>query len=69
MHRMEVDLRHGDIEWAIELRVSEACGETKPPHPDIQAILDRYSTVFGDIPLGQRPDWGFEHTIELEQGI
>ena len=25
--------------------------------------------MFGEIPLGQPPDWGFEHTIELEQGI
>lgn len=23
-HRMEADLRHGDIEWAMELRISEA---------------------------------------------
>ncbi len=38
-------------------------------HPEIQSILDRYATVFGEISLGQPSDWGFEHTIELEQGI
>ena len=38
-------------------------------NPDVHSILDRYATVFGDIPPGQPPDWGFEHTIEMEQGI
>lgn len=41
-HRMEIDLRHGDIAWAVELRISEVGGKAKPPHLDIQAILDRY---------------------------
>ena len=31
--------------------------------------MERYSTVFGDIPPGQPLDRRFEHTIELEQGI
>ena len=35
----------------------------------MQSILDRYATVFRDIQLGQPPDRGFEHTLELEQGI
>ena len=35
----------------------------------MQSILDRYATDFGDKPPGQPPDQGFEHTIELEQGI
>ena len=38
-------------------------------HLDQQAILDKYEAVFGDIPPGRPPDRGFEHTIELEQGI
>ena len=63
---MEVDLRHGDIESVVELRISEAGGVTKPPHPEIQAILDKYPIVFGDIPPSQQPDRGFYHTIELE---
>ena len=49
---MEADLRHGDIGWVVELRISEAGGVTKPPQPEIQAILDRYPIVFGDIPSG-----------------
>ena len=38
-------------------------------HPEIQSILDEYATVFGEILPRQPPDRGFEHTIELEQGI
>jgi len=53
----------------VELRVSEAGSTWQVVHPDVQSILDRYATVFGDIPPGQPPDRGFEHTIELEQGI
>ena len=68
-HRMEADFRKGDIEWAVELRASEAETTSQAVHPDIQAILDRYDAVFGDIPPGQPPDRRFEHTIELEQGI
>ena len=66
---MEVDLRHGDIEWAVELRASEAGTTGQAVHPYIHAILDRYEAMFGDIPPGRPPDRGFEHTIELEQGI
>ena len=68
-HRMERHFRKGDIEWAVELRASEAETTSRAVHPDIQAILDRYYVVFGDIPPGRPPDRGFEHTIELEQGI
>lgn len=68
-HWMEADLRHGDIAWVVELRISKAGGKTTPPHPDIEAVLDKYPVVFGDIPLGQPPDRGFEHTIVLELGV
>jgi len=50
----------------VELRVSEVGGKAQPPPPDIQALLDMYLVVFGDIPLGKPPDRGFKHTIELE---
>jgi len=40
-----------------------------PPPPDIQALLDRYAMLFGDIPPGQQLDRGFEHTIELEPSM
>jgi len=66
---MEADLRHGYIAWAVEMRISEARGKTTPPHLAIQAVLDSYPVVFGDIPLGQPPDRGFEHIIELEPSV
>ena len=53
----------------MELRASEAGTTGQTVHPEIQSILDRYAIVFGEIPPGQPPDWEFEHTIELEQGI
>ena len=53
----------------MELRVSEAGSTGQAVHPYVQSILDRYATVFGEIPPGQSPDRGFEHTIEMEQGI
>eukprot|EP00253_Pinus_taeda_P032154 PITA_32154 len=68
-HRMEAVFRKGDIEWAVELRASEARTTGQTVHPEIQSILDRYAIVFGQIPPGQPPDRGFEHTIKLEQGI
>lgn len=68
-HRMEADIRHGDIAWAIKLRISEAGGQAQSPLTDIHALLNRYVAVFRDIPPGQPPDRGFEHTIELEPGI
>lgn len=49
-HQMDIDLRHSDIESTMELRISEAGGHPKPPHPNIQTILDRYPIVFGNIP-------------------
>lgn len=69
VHRMEANLRHGDIEWAVEFRISDAGGKPQPPHPDVQAILYRYPAAFGDIPQGQPTDKGFEHTIELKPGV
>lgn len=67
--RMEADFQKGDIEWAVELRISEVGATGQSVDPFVQSILDRYSTVFGDISPGQPPDRGFEHTIELEHGI
>lgn len=51
-HKMEADLRHGGITWAVELRVSKVGGQAQPPPSNIQGLLDRYSVVFGDIPPG-----------------
>ena len=48
-HRMEADFRRGDIEWEVELRISDAGVLSQPTHPDVQALLDHYSTVLGTI--------------------
>ena len=58
--------RKGDVEWAVELRASEARTTGQTVHPEIQSILDQYAIMFGEIPPGQPPDQAFEHTIELE---
>ena len=68
-HRMEANLHRGDVSWVVELHISEGKGKDSPVHPDVQYLLDRYSIVFEDIPLGRPPNRGFEHTIELEQGV
>jgi hypothetical protein len=34
----------------------------------MQIIFHKHKTVFELIPLGQPPDRGFEHIIELEEG-
>eukprot|EP00253_Pinus_taeda_P016285 PITA_16285 len=63
-HFFVIDIRDTNmilgVQWLITLGKA---------HPEIQSILDRYAIVFGEIPPGQPPDRGFEHTIELEQGI
>ena len=56
---MEADLHRGDVEWAVELHISEVRDKESPVHLDVQSLLDRYSTVFGDIPPGKPPDRGF----------
>ena len=62
-HRMQADQRHGDIEWAVELRIFEVGSRAKATHPDILALLERHQRVFGDVPPGRPLDRGFEHTI------
>lgn len=47
-HQMEVVFRKGDIEWAVELCVSEARSTWQAIHPDVKSILDMYATVWGD---------------------
>ena len=51
-HRMEAVFRKGDVEWAVELRASEAGTSGQMVHPEVQSILDRYAIVFGEIPPG-----------------
>jgi hypothetical protein len=36
---------------------------------DLQVLLHKHHKVFSDIPRGIPPDRGFEHIIELEEGV
>ena len=69
-HRMEAVLQKGDIEWDAGCLVTFK----KPPdeatqHPaDIEALLQKHKAISRDLPVGQPPDRGFEHIIELEEG-
>jgi hypothetical protein len=70
-HSMEAVMRHGDLEWEVECYISDS---EPPDHPrqhpdDIQVLLLKHQKVFGDIPPGVPPDRGFEHVIELEEGV
>jgi len=59
---MEADLCHGDVEWAVELWISELGTKTQVIQPEAPGF-------FGDVPPGRLPDCGFEHTIALEEGV
>jgi hypothetical protein len=70
-HSMEAVMRHGDLEWEVECYISDS---EPPDHPrqhpdDLQVLLLKHQKVFGDIPPGVPPDRGFEHVIELEEGV
>jgi hypothetical protein len=70
-HNMEEIMRHGDIEWDIECFISNK----EPPKllqnlpEDLQVLLCKHHKVFSDIPPGIPLDRGFEHIIELEEGL
>ena len=70
-HNMEVVMRHGDIEWVVECFISDRepldCLQQLPE--ELQVLLCKHHKVFSDIPLGIPPDRGFEHIIELEEGV
>eukprot|EP00253_Pinus_taeda_P009721 PITA_09721 len=66
-HRMEAVFRKGDMEWAVELRASEAGTTGQTIHPEIQSILDRYAIVFGEIPPGQPPTGDLSTPLSLSK--
>ena len=41
-HWMGANLRHGDVECAVELRISESGARAQATHPDILALLERH---------------------------
>jgi hypothetical protein len=70
-YNMEAVMRHGDIEWVVECFIFDR----EPPDrlqqlpEDLQVLLRKHHKVFSDIPPGIPPDRGFEHIIELEEGV
>lgn len=68
--RMERLIRHDMVDWAAECKLMRTYEEQHktPYHSDIQEIRVKHTKVFSDIPLGNPPDRGIEHIIELEEG-
>ena len=61
-------MRHGDIEWVVELQITTegttAKVFTQPKY--IKKLLHKHKRVFEYLPHGKPPDHGIEHKIELE---
>jgi hypothetical protein len=68
---MEALIQYGYIEWVVECYISNSEPLDHPrQHPnDLQVLFLKHQKVFGDIPPGVPPDRGFEHIIELEEGV
>jgi hypothetical protein len=68
---MEAIFRREDIAYAAECRISVRVDKKGETHyaPKIKKIMDRHSKVFEPIPPGAPPDRGFDHIIELEEGV
>jgi hypothetical protein len=58
------------VAYATECFIMETRNK-KPKHypSNMQIIFHKHKTVFELIPPGQPPDRGFEHIIELEEGV
>jgi hypothetical protein len=70
-HNMEAVMRHDDIEWVVECFISnrEPPDRLKQLAKDLHVLLYKHHKVFSDIPPGIQPGRGFEHIIELEEGV
>jgi hypothetical protein len=70
-HSMEVVMWHGDIEWEIECYISdrEPLDHLQQYPYDIQVLLHKHQKVFYHIPPRVPLDRGFEHIIELKEGV
>ena len=64
-------MRHGDTEWVVECFISnkEPLDHLQQLLEDLQVLLHKHHKVFSDIPPGIPSDRGFEHIIELEEGV
>jgi hypothetical protein len=69
--RMEALFKHRDMACAAKCLITME----KPSHDrqqylaDIQALLGKHERVFEPLLAGRPPDKGFEHVIELEEGL
>jgi hypothetical protein len=68
---MEAIFRHGDVACATEclITMQKPSQDHQHYHVDIQEFLGKHDKVFGPLPVGRPPDRGFEHIIELEEGV
>jgi hypothetical protein len=68
---MEAIFRREDIAYATECRISVRVDKKGETHysPEIQRIIDMHNKVFEPMPPGAPPNRGFEHIIELEEGV
>jgi hypothetical protein len=69
--RMEAIFQREDIAYAAEYIISVRVDKKGETHYalEIKKIMDRHNKVFEPIPPGAPPDRGFEHIIELEEGV
>jgi hypothetical protein len=68
---LERTFRHGEVAYAAECLITtqkDSEGQQQY-HIEIKNLLGRRQQVFEEIPPGRPPDKGFEHTIELEEGV
>jgi len=68
---MEAIFKREDIVYAAKCRISVCVDKEGKAHyaPEIQRIIDKHSKVFGPIPPRVPSDRGFEHIIEMEEGV
>jgi hypothetical protein len=68
---IEAIFRREDIAYDVECRISIQVDKKGETHysTEIQRIINKHSKVFGPIPPGAPPNRGFEHIIELEEGV
>jgi len=68
---MEAIFRHGDVACAVECLITtqNPSQDHQHYHLDIYEILGKHDKVFGLLQEGRPPDIGFDHVIELEEGV
>jgi hypothetical protein len=68
---MEALFRHGDVACATECLVTmqKPSQDRHHYHANIQELMGKHDKVFEPLPAGRPPNQGFEHVIELEEGV